>query len=139
MNKNRSSHFRVLTSLFVFWFGAGFTLLVPGSAFAEVTKVTIASRTTVADGQTFGSTGKYEKLVGTIEFALDPTERHNKAIADLEHATKGPDGRVHFPADLFVLQPVDSSKGNGVLLFEISNRGSKGMLGRFNRAPASTD
>ena len=139
MNKNRSSHFRVLTSLFVCWFGAGFTFLVPGSAFAEVTKVTIASRTTVADGQTFGSTGKYEKLVGTIEFALDPTERHNKAIADLEHATKGPDGRVHFTADLFVLQPVDSSKGNGVLLFEISNRGSKGMLGRFNRAPASTD
>jgi hypothetical protein len=119
--------------------GLIFTFLVQTSAFAEVTKVTIATKATVADGQSFGKTGPYEKLVGTIEFALDPTERHNKAIADLEHATKGPDGKVHFSADLFVLQPVDSSKGNGVLLFEISNRGSKGMLGRFNRAPASTD
>ncbi len=52
---------------------------------------------------------------------------------------KGPDGKVHFTADLFVLQPVDTARGNGVLLFEISNRGTKGMLGRFNRAPASND
>lgn len=133
MNKNCSSHFPVLASLFVFWFGTGFTFLVPGSAFAEVSKVTIASRTIVADGQTFGSTGKYEKLTGTIEFALDPADRHNTAIADLEHAAKGPDGKVHFTADLFVLQPVDPGKGNGVLLFEISNRGSKGVIGRFNR------
>lgn len=107
--------------------------LAPGAAVAEVTKVTIETRMPVADGQTFGSTGKYEKLVGTIEFALDPADRHNKAIADLEHAAKGADGKVHFTADLFVLQPVDPGKGNGVLLFEISNRGNKGLLGRFNR------
>ena len=134
MNKNCSSHFRVLASLFVFWCGAGFTFLVPGSAFAEVTKVAIATKATVADGQSFGKTGPYEKLAGTIEFALDPNDPHNKAIADLEHAPKGPDGKVHFTADLFVLQPKDRDKGNGVLLFEISNRGNKGMLGRFNRA-----
>jgi hypothetical protein len=135
------SRFPVLTSQFVFGvpFLFLFLFLVPGSGFAEVTKVTIATRAPVADGQTFGTTGAYEKLVGTIEFALDPADRHNKAIVDLEHAAKGPDGKVHFTADLFVLQPADSSKGNGVLLFEISNRGTKGMLGRFNRAPASAD
>jgi hypothetical protein len=115
------------------------TLLVCGSAFAEVTKVTIAARTPVAENQPFGKTGPYEKLTGTIDFALDPADRHNKAIVDLEHAVKGPDGKVHFTADLFVLQPIDSARGNGVLLFEISNRGSKGVLGRFNRAPASND
>ena len=107
--------------------------LVHGSAFAEVTNVTIATRTTVADGKTFGSTGAYEKLAGTIEFALDPADPHNKSVVDLQHAAKGPDGKVHFTADLFVLQPVDAAKGNGVLLFEISNRGNKGMIGRFNR------
>jgi hypothetical protein len=112
---------------------------VPHSAFAEVTKVTITARTPVADGHSFGNTGTYEKLTGTIEFALDPAERHNKAIVDLEHAQKAPDGKVHFTADLFVLQPVDTARGNGVLLFEISNRGTKGMLGRFNRARASDD
>jgi hypothetical protein len=135
---NGRSRFQVLGSQFVFW--VLFTLfVVPCSVFAEVTKVTITARTPVADGHPFGNTGTYEKLTGTIEFALDPSDPHNKAIVDLEHATKSADGKVHFSADLFVLQPADPSRGNGVLLFEISNRGTKGMLGRFNRAPASND
>src|SRR5688572_9187678 len=138
MNRN-SSAFPVLASRFVFRFVVLFLFVVRGSVFAEVTKVTITARTPVADGQVFGSTGAYEKLVGTIEFALDPSDRHNKAIVDLEHAAKGPDGKVHFTADLFVLQPADPARGNGVLLFEISNRGSKGMLGRFNRAQNNGD
>jgi hypothetical protein len=33
-----------------------------------------------------------------------------------------------------VLRPADPSKGNGVLLFEVPNRGRRGLLGRFNRA-----
>jgi hypothetical protein len=140
MNLNMNgSRFPVLTSRFVFWVLFTFLFGVPGSAFAEVTKVTVTSRGVVADGYAFGSTGPYEKLAGTIEFALDPSDRHNKAIVDLEHAAQGPDGKVHVTADLFVLQPADPARGNGVLLFEISNRGNKGMLGRFNRAPASND
>ena len=146
-NMNDSSRFQVLSSRFVFGvrlFAVRFTFVlflfvVPGWAFAEVTKVTIAARTPVLDGQAFGNTGPYEKLVGTIEFALDPADSHNKAIVDLEHAAKGPDGKVHFTADLFVLQPADPARGNGVLLFEISNRGNKGMLGRFNRAQNNGD
>jgi hypothetical protein len=137
--KMNSSRFPVLSAWFVFWVRFTFVFVVPGSAFAEVTKVTIAARTPVLDGQAFGSTGPYEKLVGTIEFALDPSDRHNKAIVDLEHAPTGPDGKVRFTADLFVLQPADPARGNGVLLFEISNRGSKGMLGRFNRAQNNGD
>jgi hypothetical protein len=139
MNTRNSSRFTVLGSRFVFRFAVLFAFAVPGSGFAEVTKVTIAARTPVADGQAFGTTGPYEKLTGTIEFALDPADRHNTAIADLAHAPRGTDGRVHFSASLFVLQPVDASRGNGALLFEIANRGNKGMLGRFNRAPGSND
>jgi Alpha/beta hydrolase domain len=114
-------------------------LLAPSFARAEVTKVTIASRAVVANGQPFGSVGPYEKLAGTIEFALDPVNPHNKPIADLGTATRGSDGRVHFSADLYVLQPVDAARGNGTLLFEIANRGRKGILGRFNRAAGSQD
>jgi hypothetical protein len=123
----------------VVWFAALLAFATPCTGLAEVTKVTIATKTPVLDGQPFGNTGPYEKLVGTIEFALDPSDRHNKAIVDLEHAVKGPDGKVHFTADLFVLQPADPARGNGVLLFEISNRGNKGMLGRFNRAQNNRD
>ncbi len=108
-------------------------LCAPSSVRAEVTTVTIANRTVVAGGQVFGQVGAYEKLTGTIEFALDPADKHNSPIVDLEHATRGADGRVHFSADLYVLRPVETQKGNGAMLFEIANRGRKGLLGRFNR------
>jgi hypothetical protein len=113
-------------------------LVPPSYARAEVTKVTIANRTVVAGGQPFGQVGPYEKLTGTIDFALDPADRHNSGVVDLEYATRAADGRVHFSADLYVLRPVEAQKGNGVLLFEIANRGRKGLIGRFNRGAAAT-
>ena len=113
--------------------------MVPLAVSAEVTRVSIASRAPVANGQAFGTTGPYEKLAGTIEFALDPSDPHNARIVDLDRAPRDSDGRVHFSADLYVLRPVDHVRGNGVLLFEIANRGRKGLLGRFNNAPAADD
>src|SRR5262245_50060940 len=82
-------------------------LVAPSFARREVGKVTIAAGAVVANGQPFGSVGPYEKLIGTIEFALDPANPRNKPIVDLDTAPRGADGRVHFTADLFVLQPVD--------------------------------
>src|SRR5687767_3232389 len=114
-------------------------LALAGQAFAEVTGVTITSRSVVAQGQAFGNTGPYEKIVARIDFALDPAHPRNAAIVDLDLAPRGPDRRVHFSADLFVLQPVDAARGNGALLFEIANRGNKGLLGMFNRARGSNN
>jgi hypothetical protein len=111
----------------------------PISTSAEVTSVTITSRTPLADGKSFGATGPYERLVGRIEFALDPTDPHNAGIVDLNHAPRDADGRVRFSSDLYVLRPTDPSRGNGVLLFEVANRGIRAMLGRFNRARAGSD
>ena len=111
-------------------------LLQPLSTSAEVTGVTITSRTSVADGQSFGSTGPYERLVCRIEFALDPSDPHNAGIVDLALARRDSDGRVHFSSDLNVLRPSDPAKGNGVLLFNISNRGVTDLPGTFNRGNA---
>ena len=121
------------------YFFALLCLLEPVSTFAEVTSVTITSRTTVADGQSFGATGPYEKLVGRIEFALDPTDSHNTGIVDLKYAPRGADGRVHFSSDLFVLRPSDPTKGNGVLFFDIANRGRMTLLSGFNRGRGGND
>lgn len=107
------------------------------STSAEVTSVTITSRTILAGGQSFGSTGSYERLVGPIGFALDPADPHNVGIVDLNHARRDADGRVHFSSDLNVLRPTDPTKGNGVLLFHISNRGLLDLPGTFNRGSAS--
>jgi hypothetical protein len=115
-------------------------LLINASAvYAEVTRLVIASRATVANGQSFGATGPYEKLTGTIEFALDPSNPRNTRIVDLQHAPRSNDGRVHFSSDIHVLRPADPARGNGVLLFEIANRGRKGLLTRFNRAAPTND
>jgi Alpha/beta hydrolase domain len=109
------------------------------AASAEVVKVTVASRAPVADGQAFGKTGAYEKVAGTIEFAIDPANPRNAAIADLARAPRGEDGRVRFTSTFHVLRPVDPALGNGVLLFDIANRGRKTALASFNRAPGSND
>ena len=110
-------------------------VLGPSIAGADVAKVILANRGTVAGGQEFGRTGPYEKLTGTIEFALDPKDPHNARITDLDRAARAADGRIHFTSDLMVLRPVDQGKGNGVLLFEVINRGRLGLLTRFNGAP----
>ena len=121
----------IATALCMLWCSA--------PVFAEVTKVTIANRSTVANGQPFGTTGPYEKLTGSIEFALDPGNPQNTRIVDLDRADRAQDGRVHFTADLVVLRPADPAKGNGVLLFEVVNRGRIGLLSRFNSAPGTVD
>jgi hypothetical protein len=109
-------------------------LLQTNVALAEVVGVTITSRRPVAEGRSFGSRGAYEQLFGRIEFALDPNDIHNRSIVDLEFAPRDQQGRVQFSADLYVVQPVDESKANGVLLFEIANRGGRGgILNMFNR------
>lgn len=96
----------------------------PLHAFAEVTTVTITSRAAVAEGRAFGAVGPYEQLVGRIEFALDPADPHNTRIVDLAYGARGADGRVHFSSDLYVVRPSDPSRGNGILLFDIGNRGA---------------
>jgi hypothetical protein len=111
-------------------------ILYARPASADVTKVIITSQSIVAGGHEFGNVGAYERLQGRIEFALDPADPHNRGIADLAFAPKGPDGRVHFSSDLSVLRPVNQAKGNGVLLFEVANRGdaggTSGLFGMIN-------
>ena len=38
-----------------------------------------------------------------------------------------------------ILKPVDMSKGNGKILFQVINRGNKGVLATFDDAPGSND
>src|ERR1700688_3595319 len=123
----------------------GFIVLALGLAFApavlraEVTRVEITSEQDVLGGKAFGNVGAYEKVVGKIYFAIDPNNPHNKIIADLDKAPKNAQGKVEFSADIFILRPKDPTHGNGVLFFDIPNRGNKGLLSTFNRAKSSAD
>jgi hypothetical protein len=112
---------------------------VPATIRAEVTRVEISSRQDVLGGKAFGSVGSYEKLSGKVYFAVSTDNPHNKIIADLDKAPRNAQGKVEFSSDLFIIKPKDPAHGNGVLLFDVVNRGNKGLLSVFNHAKGSPD
>src|SRR5262245_1787437 len=101
---------------------------------AEVVRIEVQSRTDVLAGKSFGNAGAYEKLAGKIYFVADPRNSANRIIADIDKAPKNARGKVEFSSDFYMIKPKDLSRGNGTLLYEVSNRGNKGMLGFFNLA-----
>jgi len=126
----QKSGFAILTAL---------ATCTPHATLAEVTRIEIASRTPVLDGKSFGDAGSYEKITGKVFYSVDPANPRNKGIVDLDKAPRDGAGRVIFSADLYVLAPKDQAHGNGVALFDVLNRGRKGLLRDFNRAPQALD
>ena len=53
-----------------------------------VTRIEIKDREPYAGGKTFGETGAYEQLDGTVHFAVDPANPANSLITDLELAPR---------------------------------------------------
>ena len=108
-------------------------------ASARVERVEIVSRQAFAAGAEFGSAGAYEKLRGRAFFALDPNAAANAPIADLKLAPRNDRGLVEFSAEFLVLRPVDATRGNGTLLYEVNNRGNIAILRQLNDAAFSND
>ena len=114
-------------------------LLTVSTASAEVVRIEVDSRADLAGGKAYGLAGAYEKLVGTIYFEVDPTNSANRIIADIGLAPRNERGKVEFHSDFFLIKPKDVTRGNGTLLYEVSNRGGKGLLRYFNRGEGSID
>lgn len=119
MNLRRTSWSAVVGSACVM------LIVAAGAARAEVTRVDVALRADV------GMSG-YEKIVGTIHFAVDPKHPRNRGVVDLDKAPVNEKGLVEFSSDLYILRPKATS-GNGVALVDILNRGNKIVLNGFNR------
>ena len=113
---------------------AALALAAP-SAHGAVERIEIASRALVAGGRAFGEAGPYEVLTGRLHYAIDPERPANAAIVDLRHAPTDETGRVRFAGDFMLLKPVDLSRGNHRLLYEVNNRGNLLLLSLFNDAP----
>ena len=107
------------------------TLFIPTMQ-ARVVRVEITSRADIQDGKPFGTAGAYEKITGRVYFAVDPANLHNRQIVDLDKAPRNAQGEVEFSADLYLLKPKDMAKGNQAVLFEVSNRGGRGILSIVN-------
>src|SRR3984893_14791688 len=119
--------------------GCASLALIAASAQARVTGIEITKQEPFAAGQTFGTVGAYEKVVGRFRGELDPNSPLNAIIVGLDKAPRNAHRMVEYSADFYILKPVDVTKGNGALFYELANRGNKGILPRFNYAAGSND
>ena len=102
-------------------------------------RLDITRHVSFADGHAFGDTGPYERLVGKAQFELDPGEPANQNIVDLDMAPRNSRGLVEFSADVDILKPVELSRGNRRLFYDVNNRGNRTALQRFNDATSDPD
>ncbi len=102
---------------------------------AAVKSVQVDERTDVEQGRNFGTSGPYERITGAVQFTVDPELPANRLVHDLKLAPRDEQHHVAFSADFYVLKPRDPAKSNGTLLFEVSNRGGKGLIQSFDFGP----
>ena len=102
------------------------------TAHARLVRLQIDQREIIAQGQSFGNAGPYERLTGTAYFEVDPKDAHNAVVFDLDHAPTNARGMVEFSADMAILKPVDAARSSHTLFFEVNNRGRKISFGRMH-------
>ena len=99
--------------------------LLATSAHSRVTEFNIVAVEPFAEGSTFGNAGAYERVRGTFKGELDPVDARNKVIVNIDKAPRNAAGRVEYEADFFTLRPVEGARGNGKLIYDVTNRGRK--------------
>lgn len=124
MNRNN-----VVRGSFLRMLSIGVALATIGSlAQAKVKKIVIdpsKSDPHAFNGKTFGTSGAYEKIVGQAYGEIDPKDRHNTIITDIQLAPRNAQGKVEYVATFTLYKPLDMTKSNGVLVFDVVNRGRK--------------
>jgi hypothetical protein len=113
--------------------------LTATAADARVVRLRIERREVVLNGRAFGAAGPYEKLVGKVDFGVDPNLPRNEVIVDLKLAPRNASGEVEASADFYMLKPIEPTRGNGRLFYEVGNRGGKSILATFQKATGSPD
>lgn len=103
-------------------------------AHSRVVRLEVTSRGPAFGGRSFGAIGPYEILLGTATAVADPSAALNAGIVDLDKAPRNAAGLVEYRFEFDVLKPLDLSKGNGVLVYEVNNRGRNIVFGYFHGA-----
>jgi hypothetical protein len=123
-----------LVALGAFWLFYGAT-----PADARITSISYTTSQPYGT-QSFGSVGPYQELDGTATGEVDPRDPLNAIITDIGLASRS-HGKVQYSFTFSVLMPVDLSKSNHTLLYDIVNRGNKVITGWNNvvASPAAAD
>ena len=101
-------------------------------------RISIKDKIQFADQHPYGAAGPYERLVGQVDYALDPNDPANQNVVDLDKAPCNARGLVEFSGDLDILKPVDLSKGNRRIFYDVNNRGNKTVLRSMNDGEPET-
>src|SRR5437899_1450189 len=97
---------------------AGVCLAAPAMLRARITRIAITSRTAAPQGNA------YEQIRGFAFGELDPADRRNALITDIQLAPRNAAGRVEYRTTFTLLKPVDMAKSPGVMLYNVVNRGN---------------
>jgi Alpha/beta hydrolase domain len=111
------------------------------AADARITRVVIdRMESPTFGGVSFGNVGQYEKLIGRAYGELDPRDELNSGIVYIDRAPLNVVKRVEYSIDVFILKPIDMSRGNRTVLYDVVNRGDTRALAVFHvGASASND
>ena len=103
-------------------------------AHSRVTQLQITSRRPAFGGRSFGKVGAYEILIGTATAVADPQAALNADIVDLDKAPRNAAGLAEYTFEVQILKPADMTNANGVLVYEVNNRGRNIVYGYFHGA-----
>ena len=104
-----------------------------------IAKIDIAAVEPFADSRPFGGYGPYVRIHGVAKGELDPAAARNAVIVDLDKSERNARGMVEYEIDLFMLRPADIRRGSGTLVYDVTNRGRKVILGRLDEAPGDAN
>lgn len=95
------------------------------AAHAEVTRFDVLETVPAFEGRSFGTVGSYVRVTARATIALDPADRRNAVIADIDKAPRNAAGKVEATTDVVILRPADAARGNRTLFLDVPNRGRK--------------
>jgi hypothetical protein len=102
------------------------------SAQARLIQLKLGAPEPFVEGRAFGETGAYVRLKGVARGELDPKAPEHADIVGLDRAPRNARGMVEYEVDVFILRPADPMKGNGILFYEVLNRGNKQLGQRLH-------
>ena len=106
--------------------------VAPRPADARILRIEVTRTEPAFGGNAFGTAGSFQRVVGRAYGEVDPALPGNAVIQDIDLAPRNARGMVEYSTDIEILRPVDPTHGNGILLFNVPNRGNKGALPLFN-------
>ena len=104
-----------------------------------ITKIDIAGVEPFAEGHHFGEAGPYVRIHGVARGELEPAAPQHAVIVDIDKAERNARGMIEYELDLFILRPADIRRGSGTLVYDVTNRGRKVILGRLDEAPGDAN